>query len=128
MTAFATRYREKYGKPPSTAAVLSHDAFSVWVEAVRRAGAGEMLIPAVRLAAMLADSDRGAQLFDQLTGREREVLRLLAAGLENKAIAARMGIGYVTVRSHVRNLSSKLDARSRLEVVAKASELGLIGR
>ena len=98
------------------------------VEAVRRAGAGEMLIPAVRLAAMLADSDRGAQLFDQLTGREREVLRLLAAGLENKAIAARMGIGYVTVRSHVRNLSSKLDARSRLEVVAKASELGLIGR
>jgi DNA-binding NarL/FixJ family response regulator len=98
------------------------------VEAVRRAGAGEMLIPAVRLAAMLADSDRGAQLFDQLTGREREVLRLLAAGLENKAIAARMGIGYVTVRSHVRNLCSKLDARSRLEVLAKASELGLIER
>jgi DNA-binding NarL/FixJ family response regulator len=98
------------------------------VEAVRRAGAGEMLIPAVRLAAMLADSDRGAQLFDQLTGREREVLRLLAAGLDNKAIAARMGIGYVTVRSHVRNLCSKLDARSRLEVLAKASELGLIGR
>jgi DNA-binding NarL/FixJ family response regulator len=98
------------------------------VEAVRRAGAGEMLIPAVRLAAMVADSDRGAQLLDQLTGRERDVLRLLAAGLENKAIAARMGIGYVTVRSHVRNLCSKLDARSRLEVLAKASELGLIGR
>jgi DNA-binding NarL/FixJ family response regulator len=98
------------------------------VEAVRRAGAGEMLIPAVRLAAMVADSDRGAQLFDQLTGREREVLRLLATGLQNKAIAARMGIGYVTVRSHVRNLCSKLDARSRLEVLAKASELGLIGR
>jgi len=98
------------------------------VEAVRRAGAGEMLIPAIRLAAMVADSDRGAQLFDQLTGREREVLRLLATGLENKAIAARMGIGYVTVRSHVRNLCSKLAARSRLEVLAKASELGLIGR
>jgi DNA-binding NarL/FixJ family response regulator len=98
------------------------------VEAVRRAGAGEMLIPAVRLAAMVVDHDRGAQLFDQLTGREREVLRLLAAGLDNKAIAARMGIGYVTVRSHVRNLCSKLDARSRLEVLAKASELGLIGR
>jgi DNA-binding NarL/FixJ family response regulator len=98
------------------------------VEAVRRAGAGEMLIPAVRLAALLADSDTDARLFDQLTGREREVLRLLAAGLENKVIAARMGIGYVTVRSHIRNLSSKLDARSKLEVVAKASELGLIGR
>jgi DNA-binding NarL/FixJ family response regulator len=98
------------------------------VEAVRRAGAGEMLIPAVRLAAMVADSDRGAQLFDPLTGREREVLRLMATGLENRSIATRMGIGYVTVRSHVRNLCSKLDARSRLEVLAKASELGLIGR
>jgi DNA-binding NarL/FixJ family response regulator len=98
------------------------------VEAVRRAGAGEMLIPAVRLAAMVADSDRGAQLFDPLTGREREVLRLMATGLENRSIAARMGIGYVTVRSHVRNLCSKLDARSRLEVLAKASELGLIVR
>src|ERR1700730_3933078 len=98
------------------------------VEAVRRAGAGEMLIPGVRLAALLADSDTDARLFDPLTGREHEVLRLLAAGLENKVIAARMGVGYVTVRSHMRNLSSKLDARSRLEVVAKASELGLIGR
>jgi DNA-binding NarL/FixJ family response regulator len=98
------------------------------VEAVRRAGAGEMLIPGVRLAALLADSDTDARLFDPLTGREHEVLRLLAAGLENKVIAARMGIGYVTVRSHVRNLSSKLDARSRLEVLAKALELGLIGR
>src|SRR3989440_13048174 len=98
------------------------------VDAVRRAGAGEMLIPGVRLAALLADSDTDARLFDPLTGREHEVLRLLAAGVENKVIAARMGIGYVTVRGHVRNLSSKLYARSRLEVVAKASEPGLIGR
>ena len=98
------------------------------VDAVRRAGAGEMLIPGVRLAALLADSDTDARLFDPLTGREHEVLRLLAAGLENKVIAARMGIGYVTVRSHIRNLCSKLDARSRLEVLAKAMELGLIGR
>jgi branched-chain amino acid transport system substrate-binding protein len=37
LTAFATRYREKYGQPPSAAAILAHDAFTVWVEAVRRA-------------------------------------------------------------------------------------------
>jgi DNA-binding NarL/FixJ family response regulator len=98
------------------------------VEAVQRAGAGEMLIPAVRLAAMVADSDRGPQLFDPLTEREREVLRLMASGLQNRSIATRMGIGYVTVRSHVRNLCSKLHARSRLEVLARASELGLIMR
>jgi hypothetical protein len=43
-----------------------------------------MLIPAVRLAAMVAGSGQPAQLFDLLTGREREVLRLLAAGLDNR--------------------------------------------
>jgi predicted ATPase/DNA-binding NarL/FixJ family response regulator len=98
------------------------------VNAVRRAAAGEMLIPAGRLAALLTGSETGAPLFDPLTGREREVLRLLAAGLDNRHIAARMGIGYVTVRSHLRNLSSKLDAHSRLEILARAAELGLIVR
>jgi DNA-binding NarL/FixJ family response regulator len=97
-------------------------------DAVRRTAAGEMLIPAGRLAALITGSEKGAQLFDLLTGREREVLKLLAAGLDNRHIASRMGIGYVTVRSHLRNLSSKFDARSRLEVLAKASELGLIER
>ena len=98
------------------------------VDAVRRAAAGEMLIPAARLAAFLVGSDKGARLFDQLTGRERDVLRQLAAGLDNKQIAAQMGIGYVTVRSHLRNLSSKLDAHSKVEILARAAELGLIVR
>jgi DNA-binding CsgD family transcriptional regulator len=39
-----------------------------------------------------------------------------------------MGIGYVTVRSHLRNLSSKLDAHSKVEILARAAELGLIVR
>ena len=43
-------------------------------------------------------------------------------------IAAQMGIGYVTVRSHVRNLSSKLDAHSKREILARAADLGLIAR
>jgi DNA-binding NarL/FixJ family response regulator len=98
------------------------------VDAVRRVGAGEMLIPATLLADFITGSDKDAQLFDLLSGREREVLRQLAAGLDNRQIAARMGIGYVTVRSHLRNLSSKLDAHSRLEILARAAELGLIVR
>jgi len=98
------------------------------VDAVRRVGAGEMLIPATSLADFITGSDKDAQLFDLLTGREREVLRQLAAGLDNRHIAAQMGIGYVTVRSHLRNLSSKLDAHSRLEILARAAELGLIVR
>jgi DNA-binding NarL/FixJ family response regulator len=98
------------------------------VDAVRRAASGEMLIPAGRLAEFLAGSDTDAQLFDLLTGREREVLRQLEAGLDNRQIAKRMGIGYVTVRSHLRNLSSKLDAHSKVEILARAAELGLIVR
>jgi DNA-binding NarL/FixJ family response regulator len=67
-------------------------------------------------------------LLDRLTQREHEILRLLAEGLDNRGIAARLGIGYVTVRSHLRNLSSKLNAHSKLEVLARAAELRLIER
>jgi DNA-binding NarL/FixJ family response regulator len=98
------------------------------VDAVRRAAAGEMLVPASTLAELVVSADEGAQLLDRLTPRDHDVLRLLAEGLDNRAIAARLGIGYVTVRSHLRNLSSKLGAHSKLEVVARAAELGLIDR
>ena len=98
------------------------------VDAVRRAATGEMLVPAATLAELVVGDDEGAQLLDRLTPRERDVLRLLAAGLDNRAIAARLGIGYVTARSHLRNLSSKLGAHSKLEILARAVELGLIDR
>jgi DNA-binding NarL/FixJ family response regulator len=98
------------------------------VDAVRRIAGGEMLIPAAALAELMVGSDDRAHLLDRLTSREHEVLRLLAVGLDNRGIAARLGIGYVTVRSHLRNLSSKLDAHSKLEVLAHAAELGLIQR
>jgi DNA-binding NarL/FixJ family response regulator len=98
------------------------------VDAVRRAARGEMLVPAATLAELVVGDDEGAQLLDRLTPRETDVLRLLAAGLDNRAIAARLGIGYVTARSHLRSLSSKLGAHSKLEVLARAVELGLIDR
>jgi DNA-binding NarL/FixJ family response regulator len=65
---------------------------------------------------------------DDLTPRERDLLRLLVEGLDNRTIAERLGIRYVTVRGHLRNLLLKLDAHSRLEAVARATELGLIER
>jgi DNA-binding NarL/FixJ family response regulator len=98
------------------------------VDAVRRAATGEMLVSAATLADLVVGDDEGAQLLDRLTPRETDVLRLLAAGLDNRAIAARLGIGYVTARSHLRNLSSKLGAHSKLEILARAVELGLIDR
>jgi DNA-binding NarL/FixJ family response regulator len=98
------------------------------VDAVRRTAAGELLIPAATLAGLIAGSEDDTQLLDRLTPREHEILRLLAEGLDNRGIAVRLGIGYVTVRSHLRSLSSKLNAHSKLEVLARAAELRLIDR
>jgi DNA-binding CsgD family transcriptional regulator len=61
-----------------------------------------------------------------LTGRERDVLALMARGLDNQAITSELGIGYATVRGHVRSLMAKLGARSRLEAVVRAVQLDLV--
>jgi DNA-binding CsgD family transcriptional regulator len=63
---------------------------------------------------------------DRLTQRERQVLDLMAAGLDNRAIAAKLRIEYTTVRGHVRSVIEKLGARSRLEAVARAYQGGWV--
>jgi DNA-binding CsgD family transcriptional regulator len=67
-----------------------------------------------------------ATLLGRLTRREREVLKLLAAGSSNRDIAHRLGVRYTTVRSYVRALTEKLDAHSALEAVARAHAYGLV--
>jgi DNA-binding NarL/FixJ family response regulator len=62
----------------------------------------------------------------QLTTRELDVLRWLAAGLPNKAIALELGISEHTVKFHVGSVLSKLDARSRTEAVTTAARRGLL--
>lgn len=61
-----------------------------------------------------------------ITGREREVLRLLAQGTSTETIAARLGIGHRTARNHIQNLLSKLQVHSRLEAVSYALTHGLL--
>jgi two-component system, NarL family, response regulator YdfI len=61
-----------------------------------------------------------------LTGREIEILGLLAEGLGNKAIAGRLGISEHTVKSHLTSVFAKLDVSTRAEAVASAARLGLI--
>lgn len=63
--------------------------------------------------------------FPQLTGREREVLDLLARGLDNAAIARRLVLTEKTVRNRVSDVLAKLHARSRAEAVALARDAGL---
>jgi DNA-binding CsgD family transcriptional regulator len=61
-----------------------------------------------------------------LTAREREVLRLLAAGHSNQAIAAALFISLPTVKGHVSSILAKLGAASRTAAVSQAHRLGLV--
>ena len=61
-----------------------------------------------------------------ITGREEEILRLLASGASTGAIARKLFISPGTVRNHINNILSKLDVHSRLEAVILALRRGLI--
>ena len=65
-------------------------------------------------------------MVEPLTPREQEVLELLAEGLPNKAIAARLGISDQTVKFHVASISAKLGATNRTEAVRLALRRGLL--
>jgi DNA-binding CsgD family transcriptional regulator len=61
-----------------------------------------------------------------ISGREFEVLELIAAGLSNQDIADRLFVSTSTVKTHVSNLLAKLDASRRTEAIAKAKEMRII--
>ena len=63
---------------------------------------------------------------DELTPREMDVLRLLAQGLPNRKIAARLSINERTVKYHVGAILAKLEAANRTEAVMRAIEQGLV--
>ena len=85
------------------------------------------------LAKLLAAQTNGepvekadGRLQEPLSGRELEVLALMAAGESNAEIARRLFISVTTVKTHVNNLYRKLGTSSRTRAVARARELGLI--
>lgn len=61
----------------------------------------------------------------ELTGREEEVLQLLATGLCNKSIGRDLGIATQTVKSHVKSIMAKLNAKTRTEAASVAFETGM---
>jgi DNA-binding NarL/FixJ family response regulator len=73
--------------------------------------AAAALVRAVRLRSAAVRQDPGAA--EALSGREREVMHLVAAGLTNDGVAARLGLTEKTVKNHLQNIYSKLDVHSR---------------
>lgn len=82
-------------------------------------------------AAILGAAARSSQALylesgEHLTGRELEVLRLMAQGASNLEIAEQLVIAVGTVKSHINHILGKLDAHNRTEAVARARGLGLL--
>jgi DNA-binding NarL/FixJ family response regulator len=95
------------------------------LEAAQGVVEGETVLPPAATAALL-EQLRGGGPAETLSPREGEVLRHVAAGLTNKAIALRLGISEHTVKFHLGSAMSKLGAASRAEAVAVAIRRGLI--
>jgi LuxR family maltose regulon positive regulatory protein len=90
---------------------------------VKRGGAGAYLR---RLAVAETVAPRQQDLIDPLSERELEVLRLLATELSGPEISRRLVISLNTLRTHTKNIYSKLAVASRREAVRRAGELGLL--
>jgi DNA-binding CsgD family transcriptional regulator len=75
----------------------------------------------------LPDIDDLPNRMARLTPRERDVLRLMVRGLDNREIAAELGIAYTTARSHAQAIIEKLAARSRLQAIARVTRGNLGG-
>ncbi len=104
------------------------------LHAIRAVGRGEAIFsPAVArrvidfLAGTRAEVERAvpARTFPELTTREREVLDLIAQGLSNPEIAARLYLSPKTVRNHISNIFAKLQVADRAQAIVRAREAGL---
>jgi DNA-binding NarL/FixJ family response regulator len=91
--------------------------------------AGERVMASVvanRVLEMLTGTTTPKEFYDGLTGREIEILKLLAGGMANKQIAYKLKISEKTVRNHVSNMYEKLNIYDRSQAVLYAVRKGLV--
>ena len=95
-------------------------------EGIRAARAGQPTLAVEAMQALVLSVQAQSGVGQDLSGREREVLALLAEGLSNAEIAERLVISVPTVKSHVRNIFAKLGVASRAEAASLAVKHNLI--
>jgi DNA-binding NarL/FixJ family response regulator len=97
--------------------------------AIRAVANGEVLfgpgIAARALTFLAGGRASGPAPFPDLTDREREVLDLVARGLDNQRIATRLAVSDKTVRNHLSNILTKLQVADRSQAIVRAREAGL---
>jgi len=97
------------------------------VGAIRAVSRGESAFDSRSAAAMVRGINAKPEVEERrLTGREHEVLRLVARGLSNRAIGRRLYIAETTAKFHVSNIMRKLEVTGRTEAAYVASKDGLI--
>ena len=92
------------------------------LRAVHDLAAGRPVLAAAALAVLASGRDPRREL----SGREVEVLRLVADGCTNRAVGSRLGIGEATVKTHLGHVYEKLGVTDRASAVRTAWELGLV--
>lgn len=101
------------------------------MDVVRRAAAGELVMPDRDLAPVLDQlrtgrtAPTGGRLLKRLTPRETEILQAIAAGDSTSQVAENLGISALTVQSHVKSILAKLGVHSKIEAVTLAWRHGL---
>ena len=102
--------------------ILKEAPHQTLLRAIEKVAGGEGYVDPALMPAFLTGKDKD----EMLTGREREILQLLADGMSNQDVAAKLFISQETVKSHVRHILAKLEADTRTQAVAIALREAII--
>jgi DNA-binding NarL/FixJ family response regulator len=102
--------------------ILKEAPHETLLRAIEKVAAGETFVDPGLMAEFVSAQGQS----DVLTPREREILQLLADGMSNADVAAKLFISQETVKSHVRHILSKLEADTRTQAVAIALREAMI--
>jgi len=114
--------------PQTAVLVLTMFDEDSWVLSALRAGARGYLLKGAnrdQIRCAIHAAAAPSPPFPQLTGRERQVLDLLAQGRANTAIATRLSLSHKTVRNHVSNILAKLQVTDRAQAIIQARDAGM---